>query len=111
MVPLTADGMPQVADGARSWTVKLKKGIRFSDDAAFGGKPRELTADDYVYSFKRLIDPRIRSPWAFLVEGKFVGLDDLAAKAKEGGRFDYDARIPGIEAVDRTIRRRRSRAK
>ena len=105
VVPLTADGMPQVADGARSWTVKLKKGIRFSDDAAFGGKPRELTADDYVYSFKRLIDPRIRSPWAFLVEGKFVGLDDLAAKAKEGGRFDYDAKIPGIEAVDRyTIR-------
>ncbi|HVJ75602.1 MAG TPA: ABC transporter substrate-binding protein, partial [Casimicrobiaceae bacterium] len=74
VVPLTADGMPQVADGARTWTVKLKKGIRFSDDAAFGGKPRELTADDYVYSFKRLIDPRIRSPWAFLVEGKFVGL-------------------------------------
>jgi ABC-type transport system substrate-binding protein len=105
VVPLTADGMPQVADGGRTWTVKLKKGIRFADDAAFGGKARELVAEDYVYSFKRLIDPRIRSPWAFLVEGKFVGLDDLAAKAKEGGRFDYDTKIPGIEAVDRyTIR-------
>ena len=105
VVPLTAEGMPQVTEGGRTWTLKLRKGIRFADDAAFGGKPRELTAHDYVYSFKRLIDPRIRSPWAFLVEGKFVGLDDLAAKAKEGGRFDYDAKIPGIEAVDRyTIR-------
>jgi len=101
VVPLTADGMPQVADGGKTWTVKLKKGIRFADDPAFGGKPRELVAEDVVYSLKRLIDPRLRSPWAFLVEGKFVGLDDLAAKAKEGGKFDYDSKIPGLEAVDK----------
>jgi len=105
VVPLAADGMPVVTDEGRTWTVKLKKGIRFVDDAAFGGKPRELTAADYVYSFKRLIDPRIRSPWSFLVEGKFTGLDELAAAAKEAGRFDYDKPIAGLEAVDRhTIR-------
>ena len=101
IVPKAADGMPQITEGGKVWTVKLKKGIRFSDDPAFGGKPRELTADDFVFSIKRLIDPRIRSPWSFLVEGKFVGLDDLAAKAKEAGKFDYDAKIPGLEAVDR----------
>ena len=105
VVPLTADGMPQITDSGRTWTVKLKKGIRFADDPAFGGKARELTAEDYVYSLKRLIDPKLRSPWAFLVEGKFVGLDELAAKAKASGSFDYDAKIPGIEALDRhTIR-------
>ena len=105
VVPLAADGMPQVTDNGRTWTVKLKKGIRFVDDPVFGGKPRELVAEDFVYSLKRLIDPRMRSPWAFLVEGKFVGLDDLAAKAKEAGKFDYDTKIPGLEAVDNyTIR-------
>ena len=52
-----------------------------------------------------LIDPKIRSPWAFLVEGKFQGLDELAEDAKKSGRFDYDRRIPGLEVVDRyTIR-------
>jgi len=105
VVPMTADGMPQVSDNGKTWTVKLKKGIRFADDPVFGGKPRELVAEDVVYSLKRLIDPRMRSPWAFLVEGKFVGLDDLAAKAKEAGKFDYDTKIPGLEAVDKhTIR-------
>ena len=105
VVPLAADGMPQVTDNGRTWTVKLKKGIRFADDPVFGGKPRELTADDYVYSIKRLIDPRIRSPWAFLVEGKLLGLDEVAEQAKKSGRFDYDRKVPGIEAVDRhTIR-------
>ena len=28
---------------------------------------RELTADDYIYSLKRLMDPKVRSPYAFLV--------------------------------------------
>ena len=40
VVPLAADGMPQVTDNGRTWTVKLKKGIRFADDPVFGGKPR-----------------------------------------------------------------------
>ncbi len=37
----------------------------------------------------------------FLVEGKIEGLDELAAKAKKTGKFDYDAKIPGMVAVDR----------
>ncbi|HQU49570.1 MAG TPA: ABC transporter substrate-binding protein [Casimicrobiaceae bacterium] len=110
LVPLTADGMPQVTDEGRTWTIRLKKGIRFADDPVFGGKPRELVAEDYVYSLKRLIDPKLRSPWAFLVEGKIVGLDELAAKAKAGGSFDYDAKVPGLEAVDRYTIRIRLRA-
>ena len=105
VVPLAAEAMPQVGDQGRTWTIRIRKGIRFADDPVFGGKPRELTAEDFVYSIKRLMDPRIRSPWAFLVEGKLVGLDEVAAQAKNAGRFDYDRKVPGIEAVDRyTIR-------
>ena len=49
----------------------------------------------------RFMDPKNRSPYAFLLEGKIVGLDELAAKAKQTGKFDYDAKVPGMEAVDR----------
>ena len=101
IVPLTAAALPDIQDGGRTWVVRLKKGILFAPDAAFKGKPRELVADDYVYSLKRLIDPKIRSPWAFLVEGKFQGLDELADEAKKSGRFDYDRKIAGLEVVDR----------
>jgi len=107
VVPLTAEALPQVSDEGRTYTIRLRKGIRFVPDAAFKGQPRELVADDYVYSLKRLIDPKVRSPWAFLVEGKFVGLDELADEAKTTGRFDYDRKIAGLEAVDRhTLRLR-----
>jgi ABC-type transport system substrate-binding protein len=105
IVPQTADGMPQITDEGRTYTVRLKRGIYFTADPAFGGRKRELTADDIVYSYKRLADPRLKSPWVFLVEGKFVGLDEEIATAKKSGKFNYDKKIPGLEVVDRyTVR-------
>ena len=106
IIPLTAEAMPQIQDEGRTWIVKLKKGILFSADAAFKGKPRASSwLRTIVYSLKRLADPKIRSPWAFLVEGKFQGLDELTDEAKKSGRFDYDRKIAGMEALDRyTIR-------
>src|SRR5207249_1577421 len=77
LVPQTAEAMPQVSDDGKTYVFKIKKGIHFTSDPVFKGKKRELTAEDYVYSLKRLVDPRIRSPWAWLLEGKIVGLDEL----------------------------------
>jgi ABC-type transport system substrate-binding protein len=102
LAPLTAEALPQVADGGKRYTFKLRKGIYFSPDPAFKGKRRELTAADYAYSIKRLVDPKNRSPNAFYVAGKIEGLDALVAKAKQNGdRFDYSAHVAGLETPDR----------
>jgi ABC-type transport system substrate-binding protein len=82
-------------DEGKTWTFKIRKGVYFAPDPAFKGKKRELTAQDFVYSYMRFMDPQNRSPYAFLLEGKIVGLDELAAKAKQTGKFDYDAKSPG----------------
>ena len=95
LVPLTAEALPRVTDNGQTYTIKIRKGIYFTPDPAFKGEKRELVADDYVYSLKRLMDPKIRSPWTWLLDGKIVGLDEQAAKAKERGSFDYDAKMPG----------------
>ncbi len=50
----------------------------------------------------RFVDPKNRSPYAFMLEGKIVGLDEHAEAAKKTGKFDYDAKIPGIEASTST---------
>ena len=60
--PCTADGMPEVSDDFRVWTVRVKPGIYFQDDPAFNGKRRELVAEDYVYAMKRFFDPRWKAP-------------------------------------------------
>jgi oligopeptide transport system substrate-binding protein len=101
LVPLVAETMPEVSDNGQTYTVRIKKGIYFTPDPAFKGAKRELVAADFIYSLKRLIDPKLRSPWAWLVEGKILGLDELAEAAKESGKFNYDAKIPGLEAPDR----------
>ena len=101
LVPLAAAALPEVSDGGRTYTIRLKKGIYFMPDPAFNGKPRELTMADYVYSYKRLMDPTLRSPHTWLFEGKVEGLDELAQQAKKTGRFDYDAKVSGLELLDR----------
>jgi oligopeptide transport system substrate-binding protein len=107
--PNTADGPPQVSDGGRTYTIKVKRGIRFAADPAFGGKPRELTASDYVYSIKRVFDPKVRSYWLYLFEGNLVGLDATLERARKSGRFDYDEPIDGLQAIDRYTLRIRFR--
>ena len=101
LVPNVAAALPQIADNGKTYTFRLKPGIHFTPDPAFKGRPRELTAADYVYSIKRFLDPKNRSPYAFLFEGKIAGLDQLAAEAKKSGRFDYDAAVAGFEMPDR----------
>jgi ABC-type transport system substrate-binding protein len=101
LVPNVAENLPKISEDGKTYALRVRRGIYFSDDPAFKGRRRELTAHDYAYSIKRFLDPGNRSPYAFLFEGKIVGLDELAAQAKKSGRFDYDAPIEGLETPDR----------
>jgi len=105
IVPNTATAMPDISPDGKTWTFKIKPGIYFADDPAFKSKKRELTAADYVYSWKRIIDPKMRSNNIQVFDGKIVGADPVVSAAKENGKFDYDAPMEGLQAIDRyTIR-------
>jgi ABC-type oligopeptide transport system substrate-binding subunit len=84
-----------------AFDVPHSAGHLFRGRPCFGGKQRESTAADFVYAWKRLVDPRVRSPNADLLAHKLVGLDAAVAKAKLSGRFDYDVEIQGLRAPDR----------
>jgi oligopeptide transport system substrate-binding protein len=102
IIPLTAVALPEITDYGKTYTFRIKPGIVFADDPAFKGKRRELTADDYIYAIKRLVDPVNRSPSAFYVARKIAGLDEAtAAASRPNAKFDYAARIEGLEAIDR----------
>ena len=97
LVPLAAEAVPEPEEGGTRYTFRIKPGIYFADDPVFKGKHRELVARDLEYAIKRFRDPAIRSPYEWLFENRIVGLDELAARAKKEGRFDYDAPVAGIE--------------
>jgi ABC-type transport system substrate-binding protein len=103
IVPLTADGMPEVTDEFRTWTFKVRPGIFFADDPAFKGQRRELVAADFVFAIKRYADPAVKSPlWASVENWRILG---LAAQRKEAlerkASFNYDAPIEGMRVLDR----------
>ncbi len=109
LVPNTAAALPQITDGGRTYTIRVRPGIFFPPHPAFGGKPRELTAADYAYSIRRMADPKLRSYWLYLLENRLVGLDEPLARARRTGAFDYDAPIEGLQVVDRYTLRLRFR--
>jgi len=103
IVPLVADGLPQVSDDYRVWTVRVRPGIYFADDPAFQGRRREMTAEDHAYVFRRVMDPAYNSPLAESLQGDgIVGLAELRAQAlKTRTPFDYDAPVAGLRVLDR----------
>jgi len=101
IIPNTAVAMPEISADGRVWKIRVRPGIYFNDDPAFKGKKRELVAEDYVYAMKRLLDPKVRAPMLWFLDGKIDGSDGVVAKAKETGRLDYDVPISGLKALDR----------
>ncbi|HUP06191.1 MAG TPA: ABC transporter substrate-binding protein [Caldimonas sp.] len=101
--PLTAAALPEPSADFRTWTIKVRPGIYFTDDPAFKGVRRELVAQDYVYSYKRFSDPAVRSPqWAGILGLGITGLAGLREESLRRGKpFDYDREIPGLRALDR----------
>ena len=101
LVPNTAVALPEISPDGKTWTIRIKPGIYFADDPAFKGRKRELVAEDYVFAWKRVLDPRVRSTEFHVFDGRFVGSESVLAKAWESGKLDYDAPIEGLQAIDR----------
>jgi ABC-type transport system substrate-binding protein len=101
LTPLTAAAPVELSDDAKTWTIRMKRGIHFTDDPAFKGKPRELTADDYVYSYKRWMDPNGRRGGAPIIADLIIGARPVVDAAQTRGKFDYDRPIEGLRALDR----------
>ena len=99
--PNTLAALPEISADGLTYTLRVKPGIFFADDPAFGGKKRELVAEDYAYSIKRLMDPKLAAPLLAEVEGIIAGTDEALAKARKANRFDYDAPIEGLKVLDR----------
>lgn len=100
IVPDAAEALPEISEDGKLYTFKIRKGLYFSADPAFKGQKRELTAQDFVYTLMRHIDPKNKSPRVSDLDEKIEGF--AAARrlaAKEG--MHYEQRHPGIYASDR----------
>jgi ABC-type transport system substrate-binding protein len=99
--PLLAAEMPAISEDGLTYTFKIKPGVRFHDNPCFpGGRGRELTAEDFVYSWKRLADANNKPKGYWVFEGRIVGLDEFHRKSTKGP-VDYSEPVEGLQALDR----------
>lgn len=101
VVPNTAVAMPEISADGRTWTIRMKPGIVFAGTPAFKGKPRELVAQDYVYSITRRLDPNLKRGGDPALTELIEGARAVVDAAKKAGKLDYDAKIEGLQAIDR----------
>ena len=103
IVPVVADGDPEVSPDFKTFTIRLRHGIYFADDPAFKGSRREVTAADFVYSFKRFADPATNAQgWSSFEEAGLLGLTELRERSlKTKTPFPYDTEVAGLRALDR----------
>ncbi|XWN34914.1 MAG: ABC transporter substrate-binding protein [Roseivirga sp.] len=102
LIPNLAEAMPTVSTDGLTYIFKLKEGVKFHDNACFpAGQGRELVAEDFVYSIKRIADPKSQSPWFSLLAGKIKGLDAWREQCIQATQADYAAPVAGLQAQDR----------
>ena len=59
----------ETSDDGLTWTFHLRDGLKWSDGS-------DLTANDFVYSWKRVCDPDVAAPYAETVLGMVEGFKD-----------------------------------
>lgn len=101
LMPNLAESMPTVSNDGLTYTFKIKKGVLFHDSPAFkDGIGRELKADDVLYSFKRLADPKLQAKGWWLFDEKIVGLNEWRDKYASQDKANYEEVIEGLKKVD-----------
>ena len=104
IVPLLAEDMPQVSKDLLVYTIKIKKGIYYQDDPCFKeGKGRELKAEDFVFSIKRIANLKYLSRNWSMFDGKIAGLDDFreyTKTCKSRKDVDYSRPVEGLQTPD-----------
>jgi ABC-type transport system substrate-binding protein len=103
--PALAESLPILKDKDTTLIFRIRKDAFFQDDAAFPeGKGRAVNAHDFVYSFKRIADPKTLSPNWWMFDGMIVGLNEWRAElekaAPEERQAIWDREVPGLRATD-----------
>lgn len=93
--PAMAEGAPTISSDGKTYTVKLKAGIKWSDGQA-------LTAKDFVLGIQRTCNPDVAGHYQYILTN-IVGCDDYYGSAtKTASEKDALLKAVGVKAIDDT---------
>lgn len=101
LLPNLAEALPTISADGLTYVFKLKKGVLFHDSACFPeNKGRELTADDVLFTLRRLADPKLQAKGWWLLDDKIAGLNEWREKNAPLEASNYDEPIDGLKKID-----------
>jgi len=111
VVPQLASALPEVSQDGLTYTIPLRRDVKYSPNACFGlddeGNPqtRTIRAEDFVLSFKRIADFHITTRLSLsFIEDKIAGLREYrmaTRRYRKGDLSRYDKeKLVGVTALD-----------
>lgn len=107
--PQVASAMPNISDDHLTWTIPLRKGIRFYDPwkkVYRDGKGPEIKAKDFIFAWKRVANFGLgnTAQYSQMFEGNIEGLDEWWNYTKDctlkHKKIDWDTPVAGWTALD-----------
>lgn len=81
VVPAIAESY-NVSDDAKTFTFKIRKGVRFHEDDCFEDGSREVTAQDVKYSLEMACSGLAMNQMSYLLVNRIVGADSFNKNSK-----------------------------
>ncbi|WP_347156873.1 ABC transporter substrate-binding protein [Pontibacter chitinilyticus] len=95
-----------ISEDGRTYTFHLRNDVYFHDSKVFkDGKGRKVTAQDFAYSFRRIVDPATASTGAWVFNDKVLrnavgGISDTAFQAVNDSTFNIYLNQPFIAFME-----------
>jgi oligopeptide transport system substrate-binding protein len=97
--PLLAEKLPLLSSDRLTYTIKLKRGIKYHPTSALP-TGREVKADDFVNQIKRLAFQGSVSQGWWILDGKIKGINDWRSRVGTDLELFFQLEIPGVRALD-----------
>lgn len=86
LIPAAAKEMPEISDDGKTYTIKLREDAVWSNDDP-------VTAKDFEYAWKKMIDPANGFVYSFLVKDTILNADEISDGKKPVDEL-------GVKAID-----------
>jgi ABC-type transport system substrate-binding protein len=98
--------MPAISPDNLTWTIPIRPGVHYYDPEKRvfpDGKGPEITANDFIYAWKRVADFHQASQnYSAMFEDRIVGLDEWRKYTQQTppDKIDWDRPVEGLKALD-----------
>lgn len=98
LIPGAAMEVPAPEADGKTYIFRLREAY-YAPDPCFKGVRRRVTANDFVYGWKRLADRKVGGSGEWLI-GNIKGMTAFAEASSESAETDYAREVPGLRALD-----------